>query len=58
MQKFKKFKSIIKKKDEKNDKTVLLEKGKLNTIEILIWNILINPYISCNKFVSVNNVLR
>ena len=37
---------------------VLLGKAKLNTIEILIYNILINSYIGHDDFVSVNNVLR
>ena len=32
----KKYKSIIKKKKKKYDKIVLLEKDKLNTIEVLI----------------------
>ena len=31
-----KYKSIIKKKKKKYDKIVLLEKGKLNTIEVLV----------------------
>ena len=33
-------------------------KSKLNTIEILISKVLIDWYISHDKFVSVNNVLR
>ena len=33
-------------------------KGKLKTIEIQISKALINLYISCDEFVSVNNVLR
>ena len=37
---------------------VLLGKAKLKTIEILIYNILINSYIGHDDFVSVNNVLR
>ena len=37
---------------------MLLEKGKLNTIEVLISKALIDLYISHHKFVSVNNVLR
>ena len=46
---------------KKHDKIVLLEKDKLNTIEVLIWNTLINSYISYigrDKFVLANNVLR
>ena len=36
----------------------LLGKDKLNTIEVLISKALIDSYISHDKFVSVNNVLR
>ena len=43
---------------KKHDKIVLLEKDKLNTIEVLIWNTLINSYIGRDKFVVANNVLR
>ena len=52
----KKYKSIIKKKKKKHDKTVLLGKYKSNTIEVLISKVLI--YITYGEFVSVNNVLR
>ena len=54
----KKYKSIIKKKKKKDEKIVLLEKEKLNTIEVLIYKALIDSYISHDKFVSVNNVLK
>ena len=54
----KKYKSIIKKKKKKHDKIVLLGKAKLNTIEVLISKSLIDSYISHDKFVSVNYVLR
>ena len=54
----KKCKSIIKKKKKKHDKTVLLGKDTLNTIEVLISKALIGSHISHDKFVSVNNVLR
>ena len=54
----KKYKSITKKKKKKHDKIVLLGKYKLNTIEVLICNALIDSYISNDEFVSVNNVLR
>ena len=36
----------------------MLGKDKLNTIEVLISKALIDLYISHDKFVSVNNVLR
>ena len=53
-----KYKSIIKKKKKKQTKKVLLEKDKLNTIEVLISVSLMNSHISHDEFVSVNNVLR
>ena len=53
----KKYKLIFKKKMKK-DKIVLLGKDKLNTIEVLISQALIDSYISHNEFVLVNNVLR
>ena len=54
----KKYKPIIKKKKKKHDKTVILSKTKLNTLEVLISKALIELYINHDKFVSVNNVLR
>ena len=53
-----KHKSIIKKKKIKHDKIVLLGKDKLSTLENRISKLLINSYISHDKFFSVNNVLR
>ena len=52
------YKSIIEKKRKKHDKIVLLEKDKLNTIEVLISKSLIDSYISHEKLVSVKIVLR
>ena len=46
-----------KEKKKKHDKTVLLGKDKLNTIEVLISRALIVSYISHDEFVSVNNVI-
>ena len=37
---------------------VLLGKAKLNTIEILIYNALINSHISHDDFVSENNEMK
>ena len=37
---------------------MLLEKAKLNTIEVWISKALINPYINHNEFALVNNVLK
>ena len=54
----KKYKSIINKKKKKHDKIASLGKTKLNTIEVLISKALIDSYISHDKFISVNNVLR
>ena len=54
----KKYKSIIKKKKTKHDEIVLLGKDKLNTIEVLTSEALIDSYISHDKIVSVNNSLR
>ena len=54
----KKYKSIIKKKKKKHDKTVFLGKDKLNSIEILISKALVDSYISDDEYVSKNNVLR
>ena len=52
----KKYKSIIKKKKKKHCKTVLLEKDKLNTIEVLIFKVSIHSYISPDEIISINNV--
>ena len=54
----KKYKSIIKKKEEKHDKIVLLAKSKLNNIEVLISKSLIDSVISHNEFVSTNSVIK
>ena len=53
----KKYKSIIKKKKKKHCKTVLLEKDKLNTVDVLISKVSIDSYISPDEIVSINNVL-
>ena len=37
---------------------MLLEKDKLNTIEVLVFEALIGSYISPDEFVSVTNVFR
>ena len=54
----KNYKSIIKKKKEKHNKKVLSEKSKLNSIEVLISNALIDSVISHNEFILINNVLK
>ena len=45
-------------KKKNRDEIVLLRKYKLNIIEVLISKALVDSYISHDKFVSVNNVLR
>ena len=50
----KNYKSIIKKKKKKQEKIVLLAKTKLNSIEVLISDTLINSDISHDKFISIN----
>ena len=56
------YKSMIKKKIKKHDKTVKYHRknsqNKLNTIEILISKVSIDPNISHNQFFSVNDVLK
>ena len=52
------YKLIIKKKKKIHDKTVLMGKDKLNTIEVLIFKSLIDSYISHDKFISVSIILR
>ena len=54
----KNYRSIIKKKKNRNDKIVLLSKTKLNTTEFLITKALTDSYISHYKLVLVNNVLK
>ena len=45
-------------KKKKHDKVVLLGRTKLDAIEVLVSKALIDSYISHDKFLSVNNVLR
>ena len=53
-----KYKSIIKKKKKKHNKTVFLAKTKLNNVEVLISKALIDSNIIHDEFVLVNNVLK
>ena len=55
---FNKYKSIIKKKKKKHDKTVFLPKFKLNKIEVLFFKSLIVSVISHDEFLLTNNVLK
>ena len=54
----KKSKSIIKKKEKKHDKTVMLAESKLNSIKVAISKALIDSVISHDEFVLINNVLK
>ena len=54
----KKYKSIIKKKKEKNDKMVFSARLKLKSIKVLISKDLIDSCISHDRFLLINNVLK
>ena len=54
----KKYKSIIKKKKKKHDKIVLLAKTELNSMKALISKDFIEPYISHDGLVFINNALK
>ena len=54
----KKYKSIIKKKKETDNKIVLLAKSILNSIKVLVSKALIDSNISHDEFVLINNVLK
>ena len=54
----KRYKSVTEKKKRRHDKIVLLEKAKLNRIEVLISKVLVNSVISHDEFVFINNVLK
>ena len=53
----KKYESIIKKKKNKHDQIVLPGKSKLNDIEVLIYQTLIDSNISHDEFPLINNAL-
>ena len=52
----KKYKTTITKKKEKHDKTLLLEKSKLNSVEVVVSKALIDSNISDDEFILINNV--
>ena len=54
----KKYKSIIKEKENKGDKIVLLGKSILYNIEVLIFNALIHLNICHDGLVLINNMLK
>ena len=54
----KKYKSIIKKKNGKHDKTVLLAKSKLNSIEHITSMTSIDSNVSRDEFILINSVLK
>ena len=52
----KKYKWIMKKKKKKHEKILSLTKSKLNSVEVLIFKVLIDSNISHDEFVLINNV--
>ena len=52
------YKSITKKKNERNDKIVLLAKAKVNSIEVSISKSLVDSDISHDEYVSINSMLK
>ena len=54
----KKYKLVIKKKKNNHDKTVSLAKSKLNSMEVIISETLIDSNICHNEFVLINDVLK
>ena len=54
----KNYKTIIKIKKKKHDKTILLEKSESNSIEVWISKALIDSVISHDEVVLINNVLK
>ena len=50
--------AIFKKKKKKHDEIVSLAKSKLNSMEVLIYNILVDSVIIHDEFVLTNNVLK
>ena len=54
----KKYKSIIKKNNNKDNKIVLLAKSILNSIEVLISKALIDSNVSHDEFVLIDIVLK
>ena len=57
MQELKIIRKLSRKKRKEHNYIVLLSKNKLNTIKVLISEVLRNSYINHDEFVSVNNAL-
>ena len=53
-----KYKSIIVEKKKRHDKMVLLERSKLNRIEVFISKTSIDSNISHDEFLLINNVWK
>ena len=49
---------MIKKQKKKHDEIALIEKSKLNNIEVLISKALIDSNISHDEFVLINKVMK
>ena len=54
----KKYKLIIKEEKKKINKKLLLAKSKLNRIEVLVFQNLIDSNINYDEYVLINNVLK
>ena len=54
----KRYKSIIKKKEKKHDKIVLLAKSKLNSIEVLLSKALTDSGISHDEFILIHELKK
>ena len=54
----KKYKSILQTKKKKHDKIVLLAKSKLKSIEVLIFQALIDSVVSHDELILINNDLK
>ena len=57
MQELRIIRKLSRKKSKEHNYIVLLSKNKLNTIKVLISEVLRNSYINHDEFVSVNNAL-
>ena len=52
------IRQLLRKKEKKREKIVLLSKTKLNTKEVLISRASIDSYFSQDEFILVKNVLK
>lgn len=52
------IRQLLRKKEKKREKIVLLSKTKLNTKEVLISRASIDSYFSQDEFILIKNVLK